>query len=52
VSVPNWDNCKDVNDAVVKYGKLATLLTIFESRETSRIKIEVRKKQLVKRLQR
>jgi hypothetical protein len=52
VSIPNWDNCKDVNDAVVKYGKLATLLTIFESRETSRIKIEVRKKQLVKRLQR
>ena len=52
VSVPDWPNCKDVNDAVTKYGRLATLLTIMEARETSRIKIEMRKKQLVKRLQR
>jgi DNA primase len=51
VSVPNWpDGVKDVNDAVIKLGKLATLLTIMQSRETSRIKIELRKKALVKRL--
>jgi hypothetical protein len=32
-------------------GRLATLLTIMHAKETSRIKIELRKKQLVKRLQ-
>jgi hypothetical protein len=36
---------------VMRYGRLATVLTIFENRETSRIKIELRKKQLVNRLQ-
>ena len=40
---------KDVNDAVVKYGKLGALLTILEARETSKIKIELKKKQLLKR---
>jgi hypothetical protein len=50
VSVPDWpDSVKDVNDAVVKFGKLATLLTIMQSRETSRIKIELKKKSLVKK---
>jgi hypothetical protein len=52
VSMPPWpDDIKDVNDSVVRYGRVATLLTIFENRETSRIKIELRKKNLVKRLQ-
>ena len=52
VSMPPWPNdVKDVNDSVVRYGRLATVLTIFENRETSRIKIELRKKNLVKRLQ-
>jgi hypothetical protein len=51
VSMPPWPvDIKDVNDSVVRYGRLATLLTIFENRETSRIKIEMRKKQLAKRL--
>lgn len=51
VSIPNWEpGIKDVNDAVIKYGKLGTLLTILEARETSKIKIEIRKKQLAKRL--
>jgi len=50
VSIPVWEDCKDVNDAVKKYGKLGTLLTIMQARETSRIKIELRKKALVKRL--
>ena len=50
VSIPNWEDCKDVNDAVKKYGRLGTLLTILEARETSRIKIELRKRQLVKQL--
>jgi DNA primase len=51
VSIPDWGNdCKDVNDAVIKYGRLATLLTIMQSRETSKIKIQLRKRQLAKRL--
>jgi hypothetical protein len=50
VSMPDWEDCKDINDAVMKYGRLGTLLTILQARETSKIKIELRKKQLVKRL--
>jgi hypothetical protein len=50
VSIPAWEDCKDVNDAVIKYGRLATLLTIMQARETSRIKIEMRKKWLKKKL--
>jgi hypothetical protein len=51
VSMPDWpDTVKDINDAVKLWGKLPTLLTIMQSRETSRIKIELRKKQLVKQL--
>lgn len=50
VSMPDWEDCKDVNDAVKKYGRLATLLTIMQSRETSRIKIEMRRKQIVKKI--
>jgi hypothetical protein len=50
VSIPEWPaDVKDVNDAVLKLGKLGTLLTIMQSRETSRIKIELRKKQHVKK---
>jgi DNA primase len=51
VSTPDWGNdCKDVNDAVIKHGRLAVLITIMQSRETSRIKIELRKRQLAKRI--
>jgi hypothetical protein len=51
VSMPEWpDHIKDVNDAVIEHGRLGTLLTIMQAKETSKIKIELRKKQLVKRL--
>ena len=51
VSMPAWPaDVKDANDAVIRWGKVATLITIMQARETSRIKIELRKKQLVKRL--
>jgi hypothetical protein len=51
VSMPNWPtDIKDVNDAVIRWGRLATLITIMQAKETSKIKIELRKKQLVKRL--
>jgi energy-converting hydrogenase A subunit M len=51
VSMPAWpDGVKDVNDAVIQLGRLAALITIMQAKETSKIKIELRKKQLVKRL--
>ena len=49
VSMPAWPtDVKDVNDAVIKYGKLIALITILEARESSKIKIKLRKKQLIK----
>jgi hypothetical protein len=36
---------------VIEYGRLGALLTIMSARETSKIKIELRKKALVKRIQ-
>lgn len=52
VSIPEWpEGVKDVNDAVIRLGKLGTLLTIMQARETNKIKIELRRKQLVKRIQ-
>lgn len=51
VSIPEWPNgIKDVNDAVIYMGKVATLLTILNARETNKYKIEIKRKQLVKRL--
>jgi nitrogen fixation protein len=51
VSIPDWPrDIKDINDCVKKMGKLATILTILRAKETSKIKIELRKRQLVKRL--
>jgi len=51
VSIPEWPSgIKDVNDAVILMGKLGALISIVQAKETSKIKIELRKKQLVKRL--
>jgi hypothetical protein len=51
VSLPKWGvGVKDVNDAVVKYGKLQTLLSILQSATNSKIKIELRKKQIGKQI--
>ena len=51
VSMPDWpQDVKDVNDAVKKFGRLVTLIHIFQARETSKIKIELRKRQLVKKI--
>ena len=51
VSMPEWPaGCKDVNDAVKVLGRLAALITIMQARETSRIKIEIRKKKLAQKL--
>ncbi len=49
VSLPNWEaDIKDVNDAVVRYGKLATLLSILQSATNSKIKIELQRKKIEK----
>lgn len=51
VSIPNWEpDIKDVNDAVVKYGKLATLLSIIQNATMSKIKVELQRKKIVKGL--
>ena len=45
VSFPVWqETCKDINDAVVKYGKLFVLKSIIDSKESSRLKIELMRK--------
>lgn len=49
VSMPDWPaEVKDVNDAVKKYGQICTLIMIMQSKQTSRIKIEMRRRQIVK----
>jgi len=51
VSIPNWPtDVKDVNDAVRRYGQVATLLSIFEARNTSRIKIEMARRSLSRKI--
>lgn len=47
VSFPPWHNdCKDVGDAVLKYGKLLTLDSIIKHSISNKIKIEVQSKML------
>lgn len=46
VSIPPWNDVKDVADAMLKYGKLYTLFTILHYRETNEIKIQLLKKKL------
>ena len=47
VSFPVWqETCKDVSEAVERYGKLFVLKSILDARETGRLKIELKKKRL------
>lgn len=51
VSLPNWSpDIKDVNDAVVRYGKLATTLSILQSATMSKIKLNIQRNKIVKHL--
>jgi hypothetical protein len=51
VSLPNWGkDIKDVNDAVVKYGKLPTLISILQNATNSKIKIEMMRKKIGKQI--
>lgn len=45
VAFPEWeDNIKDVNDAILKYGKVYTLQKILSSIESNKLKIEIKSK--------
>jgi len=47
VSFPVWlETCKDINEAVVKYGKLFVLKSILDAKQTSKLKIELMRKKL------
>ena len=49
VSMPNWpEGIKDINDAVMKIGKLATLWLIVTAKESNALKIRLRAKQWFK----
>jgi hypothetical protein len=49
ISMPDWpDGIKDINDAVVKLGKLATLYLIIQSKESNALKIQLRAKKWFK----
>lgn len=51
VSIPDWhSDVKDVNDAVCKYGKLSTLLSIVNSATSSKIKIEMKRRRIEHRI--
>lgn len=48
VSFPEWEaDVKDVSAAVQRYGKLFVLKSILSAKETSRLKIELKKKKLL-----
>ena len=45
VSMPDWEpDVKDVNDAILKYGRMFTLHTIVSYAEESELKIKLRSK--------
>jgi hypothetical protein len=51
ISIPNWeDDIKDVNDAVLRYGKLPALLSILQSATRSKVKIEIQRKKIEQRI--
>ena len=56
VSLPEWGlnnegkPIKDVNEATVRYGRLPTLLSIIQSATMSKIKIDMRRRKLAKRI--
>jgi Toprim-like len=47
VSFPIWlETCKDISEAVIKYGRLYTLKAIIDGKESSKVKIELKKRKL------
>ena len=51
VSIPDWANdVKDINDAVVRYGKLHTLINIIKHKNSSSVKIKLARKALARKV--
>ena len=51
ISIPDWGpGVKDANDAIIKYGRLQTLLSILQSATNSKIKIQMTRTKLDKRI--
>lgn len=49
VSMPDYpDGIKDINDAVIKLGRLATLFLIIQAKQSNALKIQLREKQWFK----
>jgi hypothetical protein len=49
VSMPDWpDDVKDVNDAIIKLGRLATLYKIVQAKEANPLKIQLKAKKWFK----
>jgi len=49
VSMPDWpEGIKDINDAVIKLGKLATMWLIVSSKESNNLKIQLKAKKWFK----
>jgi DNA primase len=52
VSIPEWHNDdKDINDAVVRYGRAGTLLSILSAKTNNKIKVQMALNNLVRRKQ-
>jgi hypothetical protein len=52
ISMPDWpDGIKDINDAVVQLGKLATLYLIIQSKESNSLKIQLKAKKWFKEME-
>lgn len=48
VSFPEWDECKDVGDALLKYGRLYTVRSILDNVVTNKVKIDLMKRKFCK----
>ena len=46
VSVPDWGDCKDINDAVILWGRTATLLSIMQNVASSTLEAQLKLKKL------
>jgi len=50
ISLPNWGDCKDINDAVIRYGRTATLVSIMHNATSNKTLAQIQIKQLRARL--
>lgn len=51
VSLPDWEHdVKDVNDSVIKYGRLSTLLSILQSSTTNKVKLDMQRRKIEQRI--